>query len=127
MADIFSKWKFFWAPKSILKIVTVSRSRSNSGTAPSRPLQLNLSLEGLGEVNYQQLDEAAAESNAGKDVEISLGPCSDDFDAARRPDLFGGGRDWLRLDAVAAHDVDQTGRDVGWIDTATGGENRAED
>jgi hypothetical protein len=76
-----------------LQKVTIASSRSNSGTAPSRPLKLDLSFEGFREVNYQQLDEAAAQGDTGEDVEISLRPGSDDFDAARSPDLLGGGGD----------------------------------
>lgn len=78
--------------QSHLQKVTVSGSgRPNSGTAPSRPLQLNLSLEGLREVDYQQLDEAAAQSDASKHVKIPLSPGAHDLDAAGRPDLLGGG------------------------------------
>ena len=71
--------------------MTIFCSRPNSGTAPPRSLQLNLSLEGFGEVDDQQLNKATAQSDTCKHVEISLGPSANDFDATRGPDLFGGG------------------------------------
>lgn len=69
------------------QIVTIARASANS-RAPSRALQFNLTLECLGKVNNQELNETAAQSNASEDIQIPLGPCSHNLNAARCPDFL---------------------------------------
>lgn len=122
-------WRFFFCfaverifelQNRLQKVTITRRPRSDSGTAgPPRLLELDLPFECLREINYQQLNEAAGECDARKYVEIPLRPGPNDLDAARGPNLLGRRRDWLRLNSVAAHDVDETRRNVGGIYAAT--------
>lgn len=97
------------------QIVTIARASANS-RAPSRALQFNLTLECLGKVNNQKLNETAAQCDASEDIEIPLGPCSHNLNAARCPDFLRSKRHRLRLDAIAAHDVDEARWDVSRVD-----------
>lgn len=112
-------WSFFFCGRKIFelqnhlqKMTITRRPDSDSGTTPPRFLQLNLSLEGFREINDEKLDKRTRKCNSCKDVKISLGPCPHDLDAARSPNLFGCRRDWLRLNTVAAHNIDEPWWDV---------------
>lgn len=71
-----------------LQEVTVRISGADSSAAPARFLQFNLTFESLGKINDEKLNEAAAECNACKHVEIPFGPNPDDLNAARSPNLL---------------------------------------
>lgn len=103
---------------SSLEKVAIARPPPDSRAAPARLLQLDLTFERFGEVNDEQLDEAAAQRDAGEHVKVPFRPDAHNLDATGRPNLLRRRRDRLRLNAVAAHDIDETWRNVRRVDAA---------
>lgn len=69
--------------------MAITGSRSNSRAAPARLLKLNLAFKSLCQVDNEKLNEAAAQSDARKDVEIPFGPNTYDLNTTACPDLLG--------------------------------------
>lgn len=86
---------------------------------PAALLQVDLSLQRLGQVDHKQLAERRPEGDPRNQIQVPFGPDAHNLDATARPDLLAGRRHRLLLDVVAAHDVHEAGRDVRRVDAAT--------
>lgn len=89
----------------------------DSRASPTWFLKLNLSFKSFGKINDKQLNEAAAQCNTSKDVEITFRPYTHNFDTTWCPNFLWCWRNWLRLNSISTHNVDETRRDICWIYT----------
>lgn len=78
--------------------------------SPSAALQLDLTLQCLGQVYHQQLHKSGDQRNPSYRVQIPLRPHPHDVNAAIGPDILAGRCHRAVLAAVATHGVEQSRR-----------------